>query len=64
MNFIYNEKPSLDTQLIFNIDISNFKNLLLIDSIVSESELFYSSSNSKTFPIIYSNNSNRNLKMV
>ena len=42
MNFIYNEKPSLDTQLIFNIDISNFKNLLLIDSIVSESELFYS----------------------
>ena len=32
---------------------------MLIDSIVSESQLFFDSSNSNTFPIIYSNNSNR-----
>lgn len=61
MNFIDVEKPSLYSPLIFNnkVDISNIKNLLLIDSIVSESNLFYTSSNSNTFPIIYSYNSNR-----
>jgi hypothetical protein len=58
---IIDESPSIDTPLIFNDNIytSNVKNLLLIDSIVSESQLFFDSSNTNTFPIIYSNNSNR-----
>ena len=52
---------SFDTPLIFNNDVStsNVKNLLLIDSIVAESQLFYDSSNQDTFSVIYSNNSNR-----
>ena len=57
---IINDSPHLiDKPLIFNndVDTTNVKNLLLIDSIVSESQLFYDSSNSNTFPVIYSNNS-------
>jgi hypothetical protein len=52
---------SFDTPLIFNnnVDTSNIKNVLLIDSIVSESQLFFDSSNQNTFSVIYSNNSNR-----
>jgi len=51
-----------DTPLVFNdtIDTSNIKNVLLIDSLVSESQLFFDSANTDTFPIIYSYNSNRN----
>ena len=58
---IIDKSPSINTPLIFNdsINTSNVKNLLLIDSIVSESQLFFDSSNTNTFPIIYSNNSNR-----
>ena len=56
---IIDQIPSFDIPLIFNNDlyINDVKNLLLIDSIVSESQLFYNSSNQNTFPIIYSNNS-------
>ena len=59
LDIIDDLQPLIDTPLIFNnnVDTSNIKNLLLIDSIVSESQLFYDSSNSNTFPIIYSNNS-------
>ena len=62
LDIIHDSTPSFDTPLLFNndLDISNVKNLLLIDSIVAESQLFYDSSNQNTFPIIYSNNSNRN----
>jgi hypothetical protein len=61
LDIIDDSTPSFDTPLIFNNDIStsNIKNLLLIDSIVSESQLFYDSSNQNTFSVIYSNNSNR-----
>ena len=61
LEIIHDSTPSFDTPLLFNndIDISNVKNLLLIDSIVAESQLFFDSSNQNTFPIIYSNNSNR-----
>ena len=37
-----------------NVDVSNFKNILLIDSSVSEKQIFYDSVNSDTYPIIYS----------
>jgi hypothetical protein len=61
LSIIDDSTPQIDTPLIFNnnVDTLNIKNLLLIDSIVSESQLFYDSSNSNTFPVIYSNNSNR-----
>jgi hypothetical protein len=61
LDIIADSTPSFDTPLIFNNyqDISNAKNLLLIDSIVSESQLFFDSSNENTFSVIYSNNSNR-----
>ena len=61
LDIIDDSTPSIDTPLIFNnnVNTSGVKNLLLIDSIVSESQLFFDSSNSNTFPIIYSNNSNR-----
>ena len=51
-----------DTPLVFNdtLETSNIRNILLIDSLVSESQLFFDSANSNTFPIIYSYNSNRN----
>ena len=54
--------PVSDTPLVFNdtIDTSNIKNILLIDASVSESQLFFDSANTDTFPIIYSHNSNRN----
>jgi len=54
-------KRVFDTPLVFNatIDTGNIKNILLIDSLVSESKLFFDSANSDTFPIIYSYNSNR-----
>jgi hypothetical protein len=55
------EEKIIDIPLIFNnnIDTNGIKNLLLIDSTVSESQLFFDSSNKDTFPIIYSYNSNR-----
>ena len=55
------EEPVFDTPLVFNanLDTSKIKNILLIDSSVSESQLFFDSANSETFPIIYSYNSNR-----
>jgi len=61
LDIIDDSTPSFDTPLIFNndIDTSNIKNLLLIDSIVAESQLFFDSSNQNTFSVIYSNNSNR-----
>lgn len=61
LDIIDDSKPSFDTPLLFNndLDISNVKNLLLIDSIVAESQLFFDSSNQNTFSVIYSNNSNR-----
>ena len=42
--------------LIYNdvVDTSTITNLLLIDSIVADAQLFYDSANSSTFPIIYS----------
>ena len=62
LEIIDDSTPSIDTPLIFNNDVStsNVKNLLLIDSIVAESQLFFDSSNQNTFSVIYSNNSNRN----
>ena len=61
LNLIDDSIPQIDTPLIFNnnVDTSNIKNVLLIDSIVSESQLFFDSSNLNTFPIIYSNNSSK-----
>jgi hypothetical protein len=54
------ESIEVKTQLIFNnTDTTGITNLLLIDSIVSECQLFFDSANSTTFPIIYSYNSNR-----
>ena len=54
------ESIDVKTPLVFNnTDTTGITNLLLIDSIVSESQLFFDSANSTTFPIIYSYNSNR-----
>jgi hypothetical protein len=57
------EEPVFDTPFIFNDKLNTYnlaiKNILLIDSSVSESQLFFDSANSETYPIIYSNNSNR-----
>ena len=40
-----------------NVDMSAVENVLLIDSAVSDSKLFYDSSNANTFPMIYSTGS-------
>ena len=47
--------------LVFNADLNTetVSNVLLIDSNMSESQLFYDSANEHTFPIIYSYSSNR-----
>ena len=47
--------------LVFNADLNteHVSNILLIDSNMSESQLFYDSANASTFPIIYSNGSNK-----
>jgi hypothetical protein len=47
--------------LVFNADLNteHVSNILLIDSNMSESQLFYDSANASTFPIIYSYSSNR-----
>jgi hypothetical protein len=47
--------------LVFNADLNTetVSNILLIDSNMSESQLFYDSANEHTFPIIYSNGSNK-----
>lgn len=47
--------------LVFNADLNteHVSNVLLIDSNMSESQLFYDSANASTFPIIYSYSSNR-----
>jgi hypothetical protein len=59
---LVDEVITFDTPLVFSasIDTANIKNLLLIDSLVSESQLFYDSANSSTFPVIYSYESNVN----
>ncbi len=41
------------------INTSEIKNVILIDSTVTEAEMFFNSVNSSTFPIIYSYNSNK-----
>ena len=47
--------------LVFNADLNTetVSNVLLIDSNMSESQLFYDSANEHTFPIIYSYSSNK-----
>jgi hypothetical protein len=47
--------------LIYNdsLDTYSVTNVLLIDTDISESQLFYDSANSDTFPILYSTNSDR-----
>jgi hypothetical protein len=46
---------SSPTPLVYNdtIDTSNMTNVLLIDSVVYEKQVFYDSANAQTFPIIY-----------
>jgi len=52
---------ALDKPLAFNSNVNpaDIKNILLIDSAVSESKLLYDSANKSTFPIIYSYYSTR-----
>jgi hypothetical protein len=47
--------------LVFNdaLDCSAIQNVLLIDSSVTQSQLFYDSANENTFPILYSNSSKK-----
>ena len=58
--------PSLEethkTKLVYNdaLDTSSIQNVLVICSKVVESQLFFDSANSNTFPIIYSQNSAKN----
>ena len=65
---INNIEENIEDPLIFNdsTDLSKIKNLLLIDSIITESQLFFDSANETTFPIIYSYNSQRDdfIKLV
>jgi hypothetical protein len=47
--------------LVFNdtLDCSAIQNVLLIDSSITQSQLFYDSANTDTFPILYSNSSKK-----
>ena len=58
------DKPLQDNKckLVYNntLDTNTIQNILLISSCVTESQLFYESANSNTFPIIYSPNSDKN----
>ena len=58
----FNFDPPSTPKLIYNntLDTSTIQNVLLISSSVYESQLFYDSANSNTFPIIYSPNSDNN----
>jgi hypothetical protein len=56
-----NNKDTYKQPLIYNsqIDTTQIKSVILIDSTVNEAELFYNSVNQSTFSIIYSYNSDR-----
>ena len=57
-----NVEKNLKTKLVYNdtLDTTSIQNILLISSKVTESQLFFDSANSTTFPIIYSQNSAKN----
>ena len=60
----YDESIEPPTPIIYkeNLDVTNranMKNIILIDSRVTEKELFYNNTNSNTFPIIYYYNSDQ-----
>ena len=64
MEFTF-DQPTISTpnsNLVYNntLDTFTIKNVLLISSYVYESQLFYDSANSNTFPIIYYPNSDNN----
>ena len=57
-----NVEKNLKTKLVYNdtLDTTTIQNILLISSKVAESQIFFDSANSNTFPIIYSQNSAKN----
>ena len=60
-SLLSNKDINNNCKLIYNntLNTNTIQNILLISSGVTESQLFYESANSNTFPIIYSPNSDK-----